>query len=158
MRQQKNDLNVRGAFLHMAMDTLVSVGVVISGIAISLTGWNAIDNFISLLIAAIILVSTINLLKESLFLSLDAVPSSVDIDEVEKAISGIPGIESWHHLHVWAVSTTENAATLHVVISDLSQLEATKRAIKHALREKGIQHSTVEIELSGCECCDHHCG
>ena len=158
MRQQKNDLNVRGAFLHMAMDTLVSVGVVISGIAISLTGWNAIDNFISLLIAAIILVSTINLLKESLFLSLDAVPSSVDIDEVEKAISGIPGIESWHHLHVWAVSTTENAATLHAVISDLSQLEATKRAIKHALREKGIQHSTVEIELSGCECCDHHCG
>ena len=158
MRQQKNDLNVRGAFLHMAMDTLVSVGVVISGIVISLTGWNAIDNFISLLIAAIILVSTINLLKESLFLSLDAVPSSVDIDEVEKAISGIPGIESWHHLHVWAVSTTENAATLHAVISDLSQLEATKHAIKPALREKDIQHSTVEIELSGCECCDHHCG
>lgn len=76
---------------------------------------------------------------------------------MEKAISGIPGIESWHHLHVWAVSTTENAATLHAVIKDLSQLEEIKHAIKHALREKGIQHSTVEIELSGCDCGDRHC-
>ena len=81
-------------------------------------------------------------------------PESVDLGEIEKAISRIPGIESWHHLHVWAVSTTENAATIHAVIKDVSEMNGVKHALKHALAEKGITHSTIEFEFSGCPCCD----
>ena len=154
MKNQGHDLNVKGAFLHMAMDTLVSLGVVVSGIIIIYTGFTIIDTLVSLAIACIILISTWNLLKESLCLSLDAVPESVDLGEIEKAVSRIPGIESWHHLHVWAVSTTENAATIHAVIKDASEMNGVKHALKHALAKKGITHSTIEFEFSGCPCCD----
>ena len=101
MKNQKHDLNVRGAFLHMVMDTLVSVGVVISGIIIIYTGFTIIDTIISLIIAAIILLSTWRLLKESLFLSLDAVPENIDIKTIEQILTQAPGIEGWHHLHIW---------------------------------------------------------
>lgn len=127
---QKHDLNVRGAFLHMVMDTLVSVGVVISGIIIIYTGFTIIDTIISLIIAAIILLSTWRLLKESLFLSLDAVPENIDIKTIEQILTQAPGIEGWHHLHIWAVSTTENAATVHIVISNLLQMEEIKWNLK----------------------------
>ena len=157
MKNQKHDLNVKGAFLHMAMDTLVSIGVVISGIIISLTGFVMIDTLISLVIALIILVSTWKLLRESLYLSLDAVPSDVDMKEVEKALSAVPEIEGWHHLHVWAVSTTENAATVHAVIKDSLGMEEAKHAVKQALREKGICHVTVECELESCKCQEKSC-
>lgn len=118
---RKHDLNVRGAFLHMAMDTLVSVGVVISGIIIIFTGFVLVDTLVSIVIAIIILVSTWNLLKESIFMSLDAVPASINMDEVEQCISRTEGVKCWHHLHVWAVSTTENAATVHIVIEDVGK-------------------------------------
>ena len=154
MRNQGHDLNVKGAFLHMAMDTLVSLGVVISGIVIILTGFVIIDTIISLAVACVILASTWNLLKESLCLSLDAVPESVNLDEIGEILSKIPGVESWHHLHVWAVSTTENAATVHVVISDPMRMSEIKHELKHALTAKGISHSTVEFEFAGCPCCD----
>lgn len=154
MKNQGHDLNVKGAFLHMVMDTLVSLGVVISGIIIIYTGLVIIDTLISLAIACIILVSTWNLLKESLFLSLDAVPESVNLDRLEKSISEVPGIESWHHLHVWAVSTTENAATLHAVIKEVTEMNDVKHTLKQVLAENGINHSTVEFEFSGCPCCD----
>lgn len=157
MKKQGNDLNVKGAYLHMAMDTLVSVGVVISGLIISYTGWEWIDPVIGLCIAFIILVSTWNLLKESLFLTLDGVPESIDMQEVEATINGVPGIESWHHLHVWAVSTTENAATLHIVLKDLEELESVTHTLKHALREKGIHHSTIECERTGHTCGEEGC-
>lgn len=154
MKNQKHDLNVRGAFLHMAMDTLVSVGVVISGIIIMLTGFVLIDTFISLVIALLILASTWKLLKESLFLSLDAVPEGIDMQEVGKHITQVPGVESFHHFHVWAMSTTENAATIHIVLKDLSQMEEVKHAVKEELREHGIHHSTVECETPGSHCED----
>lgn len=157
MKQQGNDLNVKGAYLHMAMDTLVSVGVVISGLIISYTGWEWIDPIIGLSIAFIILLSTWNLLKESLFLTLDGVPEGIDMKEVETAIDETPGIESWHHLHVWAVSTTENAATLHIVLKNLEELETVTHALKHALREKGIHHSTIECERTGHTCGEEGC-
>jgi len=157
MKNQKHDLNVRGAFLHMAMDTLVSVGVVISGIIIMLTGFVLIDTFISLVIALLILASTWKLLKESLFLSLDAVPEGIDIQEVGKHIAQVPGVESFHHFHVWAMSTTENAATIHIVLKDLSQMEEVKHAVKEELREHGIHHSTVECETPGSHCEDTCC-
>ena len=157
MKNQGHDLNVKGAFLHMAMDTLVSIGVVISGIVISLTGFVMIDTLISLAIALIILVSTWKLLRESLYLSLDAVPSDIDMKEVENILSAVAEIKDWHHLHVWAVSTTENAATVHVVIKDSSAMEEAKRSVKRALKEKGICHVTVECELDGCKCQEKSC-
>ena len=157
MKNQKHDLNVRGAFLHMAMDTLVSVGVVISGIIIMLTGFVLIDTFISLVIALLILASTWKLLKESLFLSLDAVPEGIDMQEAGKHITQVPGVESFHHFHVWAMSTTENAATIHIVLKELSQMEEVKHAVKEELREHGIHHSTVECETPGSHCEDTCC-
>lgn len=154
MKGQKNDLNIKGAFLHMAMDTLVSVGVVLSGILISFTQCYIIDAFIGMAIALIILVSTWKLLKESLYLSLDAVPEQIQLEKLETALSQTPGIESWHHLHVWAVSTTENAATLHVVLHDLSDMESIKHQLKQLLSSYGISHSTIEFETSDTPCCD----
>lgn len=130
----------------MAMDTLVSVGVVISGILISLTHYYALDAFIGMGIALIILISTWKLLKESLYLTLDAVPEHIHLDKLEQEISQTQGVESWHHLHVWAVSTTENAATLHVVITSLNEIECTKHALKQLLSQHGITHSTIEFE------------
>lgn len=154
VKGQKNDLNIKGAFLHMAMDTLVSVGVVVSGILISFTQCYLIDAFIGMAIALIILVSTWKLLKESLYLCLDAVPEQVQLDKLETAIEQTPGVASWHHLHVWAVSTTENAATLHVVIRNLAEMEDTKRQLKQLLSTYGITHSTIEFETSETHCCD----
>lgn len=154
MKGQKNDLNIKGAFLHMAMDTLVSVGVVVSGILISFTQCYLIDAFIGMAIALIILVSTWKLLKESLYLCLDAVPEQVQLDKLETAIGQTPGVASWHHLHVWAVSTTENAGTLHVVIRNLAEMEDTKRQLKQLLSTYGITHSTIEFETSETHCCD----
>lgn len=157
MKNQKYDLNVKGAFLHMAMDTLVSVGVVISGIIISVTGFVMIDAFISLTIAAIILFSTWGLLKESLYLSIDAVPSDIDQDKIEKALSEVPGIYSWHHLHIWAVSTTENAATLHVVLKDISEMDKIKHLLKEILHHNNIQHITIECETKESSCKEINC-
>ena len=158
MRDQKKDMNVKGAFLHMAMDTLVSAGVVISGIVINATGILWIDAAVSLLIAAIILISTFNMLKESLFLSIDAVPESADISMIEKGLSGLDGVVEWHHLHVWPMSTTENAATVHLVLEDVSRMEAVKSEARSVLRSAGVCHCTIECEEknSRCEACECH--
>ena len=154
MKGQKNDLNIKGAFLHMAMDTLVSVGVVLSGILISVTQCYLIDAFIGMAITLIILISTWRLLKESLYLCLDAVPEQVQLEKLETAIGQTPGVASWHHLHVWAVSTTENAATLHVVIHNLADMKDTKQRLKQLFSTYGISHSTIEFETSDAPCCD----
>ena len=105
-------------------------------------------------IALIILISTWKLLKESLYLTLDAVPEHIHLDKLEQEISQTQGVESWHHLHVWAVSTTENAATLHVVITSLNEIECTKHALKQLLSQHGITHSTIEFETPGSQCED----
>lgn len=153
MRDQEKDLNVKGAFLHMAMDTLVSAGVVLSGIAINLTGMLWIDPAVSLVIAAIILVSTFNMLKESFFLSIDAVPESVDISAIEDGLSsGVPGVMGWHHLHVWPISTTENAATVHLVLEDVGCMEKAKSEARSVFRRAGVSHCTIECESGDCRC------
>lgn len=153
-RDNKHDLNVRGAYLHMLMDTLVSVGVVVSGIIIAYTHLYIIDAIISLFIVVIIFISTFKLLKESLYLSLDAVPSSVSIKEIENGLSDIEEVESWHHLHIWAISTTENAATLHIVLNNLSDYEKGKQKVKLLFADKGVRHCTVECELPDVDCKD----
>lgn len=152
MRGQKNDINVRGAFLHMVADTLVSAGVVVSGVAISMTGWNVIDPIVSIVIAIVILISTWRLLSESLKLSLDGTPEGIDIDKIEKMISERRNVKDVHHIHVWAISTTTNALTAHVVIGNINAMEDTKRDIKKTLTAAGIAHSTLEFETEANQC------
>jgi len=156
MRGQKGDLNIRGAFLHMAADTLVSIGVVISGIIITHTGWFIIDPIISIVIAAVILISTWELLRDSMRLALDGVPEGIEVEEVMQAMQGTEHVTDVHHLHVWAMSTTENALTAHVVIDDEHEASAVRKALKEALNEQGITHATIEIE-NGNDCCDREC-
>lgn len=157
MKGQKNDLNVRGAFLHMAADTLVSVGVVISGIVIALTGWTVIDPVVSLLIAAVILVSTWNLLSDSLRLSLDGMPEGLTLDHVEATLKNHPHVSDVHHIHVWAISTTDNALTAHIVVNHPDHFEEVKHDLKHRLKDLGIAHATLETELEGSHCHDACC-
>ena len=148
MKDKDKDLNVKGAYLHMAADALVSVGVVISGIVIAHTGWYIIDPIIGLIIALVIIYSTWGLLRDSLRLSLDGVPAGTDIEKVEKAMHAVEGVQGVHHLHIWAISTTETALTAHVSIDDLSDMERIKQEIKHELQHVGIYHATLEFETS----------
>ena len=156
MRGQKGDINIRGAFLHMAADTLVSIGVVISGIIIKHTGWFIIDPIISLVIAIVILISTWELLRDSMRLALDGVPEGIEVDEVAQLMRDTDHVSDVHHLHIWAMSTTENALTAHVGVDDEHEATTVRKALKEALCEKGITHATIEIE-SGDGCCDKEC-
>lgn len=156
MRGQKGDLNIRGAFLHMAADTLVSIGVVISGIIIKHTGWFIIDPIISILIAVVILISTWDLLHDSMRLALDGVPEGIEIEEVAQMMRDTDHVTGVHHMHIWAMSTTENALTAHVVVDDEHEAFAVRKALKEALRSHGITHATIEIENSK-GCCDKEC-
>ena len=156
-RQQQHDINTRGAFLHMLADTLVSVGVVVSGIVINLTGWTIVDPIIGLVIAIVILVSTWSLLAESLRMSTDAVPEGFDVEEIRQKIEGQEGVLNVHHIHVWPISTTETALTCHVVIPSSDRLEEVTDRVKHLLDVLGIHHSTLEMETSSSHCHDHDC-
>lgn len=151
MRGQKGDLNIRGAFLHMAADTLVSVGVVISGIVITHTGWFIIDPIISIVIALVILISTWELLRDSMRLALDGVPEGIEVEEVTQLMRSTEHVTDVHHLHIWAMSTTQNALTAHVVIDDEHHTSSVRKALKEALNDHGITHATIEIEYGeGC--------
>ena len=157
MRYQKQDINTKGAYLHMVADTLVSVGVVVSGILISRTGWTFVDPVIGLIIALVILVSTWKLLSESLRMSVDAVPESIDPDDVLEHMNGVEGVREVHHLHIWPISTTETALTAHVVLCEGADSTATVAALKHELKHIGIRHATLETEREGIPCPDAHC-
>ena len=157
MKHRKNDLNAKGAFLHMAADTLVSVGVLVSGIVISFTGWNFIDPIIGIVVAIIILAGTWELLSESLRLSIDAVPESIDSDVVLEHMREVPGVEDIHHVHIWPISTTETALTAHAVIASGTEPEEAVASLKQELKEHGITHATIETERSGHSCSDHEC-
>lgn len=154
IKDRKRDLNVQGAFLHMAADALVSVGVVVSGIAISFTGWYIIDPIIGIAIAVAILISTARLLFDSLRLSLDGVPAGIDPEKVKAAImEHEPEAIDVHHVHIWAISTTENALTAHVVIRSQREEGAVKARLKELLARQGIRHATLEFELPSEACC-----
>lgn len=157
MKHQKNDINTRGAFLHMAADTLVSVGVVISGIVISLTGWYFIDPIIGIVVAIVILIGTWDLLSESLRMSMDAVPESIDSGEVIKAVSDIPEVAEVHHVHIWPISTTQTAFTAHVVVAEGNEPEVAVAAVKLRLKDFGIGHATIETEREGHVCEEQDC-
>ncbi len=157
MRGQKSDLNVRGAFLHMAADTLVSIGVVISGIIIYYTGWTIIDPIVSLIITAVILVSTWELLSDSLRLAVDGIPDGVELQEIEQLLLAEEHVKGTHHIHVWAISTTETALTAHVVIDNLHYWPQVSERIKHTLADHGISHVTLEPETEEHQCQDKEC-
>ena len=153
MRGRKDDLNIRGAFLHMAADALVSVGVVCAGIAILLTGEALIDPVVSLVIVAIIAWGTWGLLKDSVVMGLLAVPGDVDCDAVRAYLQGLPGVAAVHDLHIWPMSTTETALTAHLVMPDGHPGDAFLTELSRNLAEAHrIQHSTVQIERSRLAC------
>lgn len=153
-KDQGRDMNVKAAFLHMAADTLVSVGVVVSGIVIHFTGCYVLDPIIGIIIALIIAWSMRHLLVESARMSIDTVPDSVDMPELEKALMSVEGVKSIHHLHVWPLSTTENALTVHAVISDLSLLDQVIDSIRRKAKQLGVDHSTIEVETERNTCLD----
>jgi cobalt-zinc-cadmium efflux system protein len=149
---RKGDLNLRGAFQHMLADALVSAGVVVAGIVILFTGWNWLDPVVSLVLAAVILYGTWGLLRESLDLALDAVPESVDLNEVKSFLSAQPGVSGMHDLHVWGMSTTETALTVHLVMPD-GLPDAGLQHLRHELHEQfGVEHATVQIEQGRVPC------
>lgn len=149
----KGDINIRGAFLHMAADAGVSAGVVIAGFAIGLTGWLWIDPVTSLVIVAVIVWSSWSLLKESVALSLDAVPAGIDAAAVEGHLANLPGVRAVHDLHIWPMSTTETAMTAHLVIPGGNGDDAFLHAVADAMRSRfGIGHTTIQIEQDAAAC------
>lgn len=156
-KDRKKDLNIKATYMHMLADTLVSVGVIISGVAIKFTGWNIIDPIIGLVIALIILHSTWDILRESIRLALDGTPEQFDIEDISSRMQSVEGVENVHHIHIWAISTTEYALTAHVVISSLNDLPAIKTRLKEVLDEAGIRHSTLEFEDAAHRCQDETC-
>ncbi len=143
--------------MHLLSDALVSAGVVVAGVIISYTHWYYIDPLIGVIVMIVILISTWSLLKDSFMMAVDAVPSTVNIDEVKEAIIKVKGVINVSHLHVWALSTTENALTVHVTVDN--QLPFTSKVsvitnIKHELQHHSINHSTIELDNSVNECDD----
>ena len=154
-KNRKQDLNIKGAFLHLAADALVSVGVVAAGIVIGFTSWYWLDTAVSIAIVVVILISTWGLLRDSTILALDGVPRSIDLEKVKDQILQFKDVKNVHHIHVWAMSTTENALTAHITVADdykLSSFEPLKSEIHDALFNLKIQHSTLEIEIESDSC------
>lgn len=143
----KGDLNIRGAYLHMLTDALISAGVVVAGLAVWLTGLVAIDPIVTLVVVAIVLWGTWGLLKESAELSVAAVPPGIDPAAVRSALTALPGVAALHDLHVWAMSTTEVALTAHLVMPDGPPGDAFLRDAAAMLEERfAIGHATLQIE------------
>jgi cobalt-zinc-cadmium efflux system protein len=156
-RGRKGDVNIRGAFLHMAADAAVSAAVVIGGAAILLTGALWIDPAISLAVVAVILWSTWGLLREALVMVLQAVPEGIDADAVEHTLANLPGVARVHDLHIWPMSTTEAALTAHLVMPGGHPGDSFLLDLQHRLaHDFGIDHTTVQIEVAdGAECRMH---
>ncbi len=148
MSGRKGDLNIRGAFLHMVADAFVSLGVVLAGIAILTTGWLWFDPVVSLIIVAVVVVGTWQLLRDSVSLALDGVPENIELLAVRTYLEELPGVVEAHDLHIWAMSTTETALTAHLVMLAGSPGDGFLSRIAMELQEKfGIEHSTIQIEM-----------
>jgi cobalt-zinc-cadmium efflux system protein len=147
MSGKDHDLNIRGAYLHMAADALVSLGVVVSGFVVWRFGLNWFDPLISLLIAAVIFWSTWGLLRDSLNLAIDAVPRNLDPKAVRKWLSDQPGVEGLHDLHIWSISTTETALTAHLLMPVPPANDRFLHDLAHQLQDQfRISHATFQIE------------
>ncbi|MBL8384799.1 MAG: cation transporter [Burkholderiales bacterium] len=145
MRGREHDLNIRGAFLHMAADALVSAGVVLAGGLALWLGWQWIDPVTSLAIAAVIVAGTIGLLRQSVHLLFDGVPADIDLAEVRALLEALPGVTGVHDLHVWAMGTAENALTAHLVMPEAPADDAFLREAAARLHQRfGIEHVTLQ--------------
>lgn len=156
-KEKDSDLNVKGAYLHLMADAAVSLGVVISGILISIFQIYWLDLVMSLVIVLVIFYSTWHLFKDSLSLTLDGVPKSIKLQEVVSEIKEVEGVIDVHHLHVWAISTTQNAMTAHVLVQPnvgIEQLNIIKKNIKSEMDHVNIQHATLEFETEEENCTD----
>ncbi|MGI4803754.1 MAG: cation diffusion facilitator family transporter, partial [Janthinobacterium lividum] len=159
MQDKDKDLNVKGAYLHMAVDAIVSLGVVISGLIIYFTHWFWVDSLVSIIIAVVIIGGTWSLLKDSLRLSLDGIPKELNLEKVTAAMLKSQGVLGVHHVHIWALSTTENALTAHLVIDQgsVASFSHIKEELRHELLHLDIQHSTFEPEFSVESCSNISC-
>jgi cobalt-zinc-cadmium efflux system protein len=161
MRGSQQDLNIRGAFLHMAADALVSAGVVLAGALYLWQGWSWLDPVVSLLIALVIVVSTWSLFRRSLHLLFDGVPDEVDLPKVEAHLHDLSGVTAVHDLHIWAMSTTENALTAHLVmVQGQPQDELLQRALQLLRDEFQLHHVTLQLESNDLaqDCVSERCG
>ena len=156
VRGRKDDVNVRGAFLHMAGDTAVSAGVISAGALIALTGATWIDPAASLIVCAVILWSTWALMRESLDLALDSAPSGIDVADVRAHLAALPGVTAVHDLHVWAMSATEPALTAHLVLPDGGNDGFLASATQSLSKSFNIRHATLQIERVHSEACAEH--
>jgi cobalt-zinc-cadmium efflux system protein len=151
---RKGDLNIRGAFLHMVADAAVSAGVVVAGLVIFYTGWLWLDPLTSLVIVGVIVWGTWGLLRESLAMSVDAVPGSIDPQAVRSYLSSCAGVTAVHDLHIWPLSTTENALTAHLVLpGGHPGDEFLLKAATELKQRFGIGHTTLQIEISAETAC-----
>ena len=156
MAGRERDLNLKGAFLHMAADAAIALGVVIAGVVIHFTDWLWLDPVMTLVIGVLIAIGTWGLLRDSVNLSLDAVPAGIDSNAVEKYLGDLPGIAKVHDLHIWGMSTTETALTAHLVKPDGKLDDPLLDQIQHELHDRfGIEHMTVQLECGGNA--DHSC-
>lgn len=160
MKNKEKDINIKSAYLHLMSDALVSIGLVFGGLLIFYTHYFWIDSVLSLIIATVILLGTWRLLNESLRLSLDGVPLNIDISNIREAALKVPGVIDMHHIHVWAISTTENALTAHLVLAQETRPDQElniKNMLKHEIEHNNIHHITLETERDGIDCGEKDC-
>lgn len=146
----REDLNIQGAFLHMLADGLVSAGVVVSGALVLWMGWDWLDPLVSLGIAAIVVVGSWSLFRKSLHLLFDGVPDGLSLPAIRATLEAIEGVAAVHHVHVWALGTSENALTAHLVLADGADADHVLAQAHHHLDdEHGIRHATLQLESAG---------
>ena len=154
----KKDINIWGAFIHLAGDAAVSFGVILASIAIIFTGWYWLDAGVSLLISLLIMFGSWGLFKESIKLMLHAVPSGIQLNEVKEFLLKEPSVISLHDLHIWAISTSETALSVHLVTSRLDANKALLQTLATSLEQRfGINHATIQLEQQGSETCETNC-
>lgn len=155
-----NDLNIKSAYLHLMSDAVISLGIVIGGVIIYYTNWYWMDSILSIIVAIFILYSTWKLLKGSLRLSLDGVPENISLETIKSLGLKLAGVKEIHHIHVWAISTTENALTAHLVIEEQVTKEEEQKIkdhLKHEFFHLNIHHSTLETERENVICGEEDC-
>ncbi len=161
LRHENHDnLNIRGAFLHLLGDMLSSIGVIAGGLIIYLTGWNAVDSIIGVMIAGVVLRSAIGLIIESSDVLLEAVPRDIDIAQLKKSAEAVAGVREFHDIHIWSIKSGLRALSAHVLVGDISARESQSivSSVRIMLKERyNISHTTIEVECDACkdDSCDY---
>ena len=155
VKDSAKDINIRGAYLHMASDAVVSLGVVVAGLVIMVTGWNWLDPLVSLVITVVIVMGTWGLLRQSVQLALSAIPENIDVEALETFLRQSAGVTDIHDLHIWGMSTTESALTVHLVMPGGYPGDAFMDQMTNTLKDRfSIHHSTLQVEMGTT---DHTC-